>query len=100
MYGFMFLQACAPRRLLASAAETGAGPPGWRRPGADKIWRFSTRREQQEEIKMPAERFDFSNAEGLRLAGLLDSPPGEARAYALFAHCFTCGKDVHAAKRI
>jgi uncharacterized OsmC-like protein/alpha-beta hydrolase superfamily lysophospholipase len=49
---------------------------------------------------MPAERFDFSNAEGLRLAGLLDSPPGEARAYALFAHCFTCGKDVHAARRI
>ena len=49
---------------------------------------------------MPAERFDFSNAEGLRLAGLLDGPPGEARAYALFAHCFTCGKDVHAAKRI
>jgi alpha/beta superfamily hydrolase len=27
-------------------------------------------------------------------------PPGEPRAYALFAHCFTCGKDVHAAKRI
>jgi uncharacterized OsmC-like protein/alpha-beta hydrolase superfamily lysophospholipase len=49
---------------------------------------------------MPAERFDFSNAEGLRLAGLLDTPPGEARAYALFAHCFTCGKDVHAARRI
>jgi putative redox protein len=49
---------------------------------------------------MPAERFDFSNAEGLRLAGLIDSPPGAARAYALFAHCFTCGKDVHAAKRI
>jgi uncharacterized OsmC-like protein/alpha-beta hydrolase superfamily lysophospholipase len=49
---------------------------------------------------MPGERFDFSNAEGLRLAGLLDSPPGEARAYALFAHCFTCGKDVHAARRI
>jgi alpha-beta hydrolase superfamily lysophospholipase len=49
---------------------------------------------------MPAERFDFSNAEGLRLAGLLDSPAGEARAYALFAHCFTCGKDLHAARRI
>jgi uncharacterized OsmC-like protein/fermentation-respiration switch protein FrsA (DUF1100 family) len=68
--------------------------------GGQKIWRFSTRREQQEELKMPAERFDFSNAEGLRLAGLLDSPAGEARAFALFAHCFTCGKDVHAAKRI
>ncbi len=49
---------------------------------------------------MPAERFDFQNAEGLRLSGLLDSPAGEPRAYALFAHCFTCGKDVHAAKRI
>jgi putative redox protein len=49
---------------------------------------------------MPAERFDFPNPAGLRLAGLLDNPPGEARAYALFAHCFTCGKDVHAARRI
>ncbi len=49
---------------------------------------------------MPAQQFDFPNASGLRLAGLLDNPPGEARAYALFAHCFTCGKDVHAAKRI
>jgi putative redox protein len=49
---------------------------------------------------MPAERFDFFNGSGQRLAGLLDSQAGEARAYALFAHCFTCGKDVHAAKRI
>jgi putative redox protein len=49
---------------------------------------------------MPAERFDFTNAQGERLAGLLDNPAGEARAYALFAHCFTCGKDVHAARRI
>jgi uncharacterized OsmC-like protein/alpha-beta hydrolase superfamily lysophospholipase len=49
---------------------------------------------------MPAEQFDFFNADGQRLAGLLDNPSGEARAYALFAHCFTCGKDIHAAKRI
>jgi putative redox protein len=49
---------------------------------------------------MPAQQFDFPNASGLRLAGLLDNPLGETRAYALFAHCFTCGKDVHAAKRI
>ncbi len=49
---------------------------------------------------MPAQPFDFPNAEGLRLAGLIDLPAGETRAYALFAHCFTCGKDVHAAKRI
>ena len=49
---------------------------------------------------MPAERFDFPNAAGQRLAALLDRPAGETRAYALFAHCFTCGKDVHAARRI
>jgi uncharacterized OsmC-like protein/fermentation-respiration switch protein FrsA (DUF1100 family) len=49
---------------------------------------------------MPAERFDFPNAQGQKLAALLDRPPGKPRAYALFAHCFTCGKDVHAAKRI
>ena len=49
---------------------------------------------------MPAERFDFPNASGQNLAALLDRPAGEPRAYALFAHCFTCGKDVHAAKRI
>jgi putative redox protein len=49
---------------------------------------------------MRAEQFDFPNADGLRLAGLLDNPPGAARAYALFAHCFTCGKEVHAARRI
>src|SRR5262245_10136427 len=49
---------------------------------------------------MPAERFDFRNASGQSLAALLDRPAGEPRAYALFAHCFTCGKDVHAARRI
>jgi uncharacterized OsmC-like protein/alpha-beta hydrolase superfamily lysophospholipase len=49
---------------------------------------------------MPAERFDFTNAEGQRLAALLDSPAAVPHTYALFAHCFTCGKDIHAAKRI
>jgi uncharacterized OsmC-like protein/fermentation-respiration switch protein FrsA (DUF1100 family) len=49
---------------------------------------------------MPRERFDFANAQGDRLAALIDNPAGELRAYALFAHCFTCGKDVQAAKRI
>jgi putative redox protein len=30
----------------------------------------------------------------------LDAPDGPPKAYALFAHCFTCGKDVLAATRI
>jgi uncharacterized OsmC-like protein/alpha-beta hydrolase superfamily lysophospholipase len=49
---------------------------------------------------MPSERFEFANAEGHRLAALLDRPAGEPRATALFAHCFTCGKDIQAARRI
>ncbi len=49
---------------------------------------------------MPAEKFDFSSAEGLKLAALLDRPDGPTRAVALFAHCFTCGKDIRAARRI
>ena len=49
---------------------------------------------------MPAEKFDFQNAQGQKLAALLDRPDGPARAVALFAHCFTCGKDNRAARRI
>src|ERR1700724_4001824 len=49
---------------------------------------------------MPTERFQFAGSDGQQLAAALDTPEGEIRAYALFAHCFTCGKDVLAAKRI
>jgi uncharacterized OsmC-like protein/alpha/beta superfamily hydrolase len=49
---------------------------------------------------MPTERFQFPGSKGQQLAAALDTPDGPARAYALFAHCFTCGKDVLAAKRI
>jgi putative redox protein len=49
---------------------------------------------------MPSERFEFPNARGEKLAAVLDRPTGEPVAFALFAHCFTCGKDVLAAKRI
>jgi putative redox protein len=49
---------------------------------------------------VPHERFQFTGSEGHQLAAALDSPDGAIRAYALFAHCFTCGKDVLAAKRI
>jgi uncharacterized OsmC-like protein/alpha-beta hydrolase superfamily lysophospholipase len=49
---------------------------------------------------MPTERFQFTGSEGQQLAAALDLPEREPKAYALFAHCFTCGKDVLAAKRI
>jgi uncharacterized OsmC-like protein/alpha/beta superfamily hydrolase len=49
---------------------------------------------------MRSERFEFLNSKGEKLAAVLDLPLGEPTAFALFAHCFTCGKDVRAAKTV
>jgi putative redox protein len=49
---------------------------------------------------MPTERFQFPGSGGHMLAAALDLPDGTIQATALFAHCFTCGKDVLAARRI
>jgi putative redox protein len=49
---------------------------------------------------MKIARANFPGADGSELAARLDAPDGEVRAYALFAHCFTCGKDIFAASRI
>ncbi|MCG6897658.1 MAG: bifunctional alpha/beta hydrolase/OsmC family protein [Thiocapsa sp.] len=47
-------------------------------------------------------KLEFPNAEGQTLAGLLETPPDPVPTarYALFAHCFTCSKDIAAATRI
>jgi len=45
------------------------------------------------------ERMDFEGPHG-KISGKLDAPDGTPRAYGLFAHCFTCSKDVLAATRI
>ena len=37
---------------------------------------------------------------GVSLSGLLEFPANNVKAYAVFAHCFTCGKDIAAASRI
>ncbi|MFQ5985715.1 MAG: alpha/beta fold hydrolase, partial [Alphaproteobacteria bacterium] len=42
----------------------------------------------------------FPGARGANLAARLDLPEGTPAAYALFAHCFTCSKDILAASRI
>src|SRR5579872_1292005 len=49
---------------------------------------------------MPIEKFQFEGEGGHQLAATLDLPEGKPIAHALFAHCFTCGKDVLAASRI
>lgn len=43
---------------------------------------------------------EFEGHSGARLAARLDLPAGAIRAWALFAHCFTCSKDSLAARRI
>lgn len=49
---------------------------------------------------MTAERFTFTGHDGAELAARLDMPPGRVQAAAVFAHCFTCSKDIPAARRI
>ncbi|MCB1741001.1 MAG: OsmC family protein [Gammaproteobacteria bacterium] len=48
---------------------------------------------------MSRQKVEFEGRNGT-LAGALELPAGTPHAYALFAHCFTCGKDIAAASRI
>ncbi len=49
---------------------------------------------------MRSERAEFMGSHGSLLAAKLDLPDGAPRAYALFAHCFTCTKDYHITSQI
>lgn len=46
------------------------------------------------------EKVTFPNPQGKQLAGILESPAESPLGFALFAPCFTCGKDVLAASRL
>jgi putative redox protein len=46
---------------------------------------------------MPTETIRFPGRAGRELSARLDTPAEAPRAYALFAHCFTCSKDSKAA---
>ncbi|MCZ4282866.1 bifunctional alpha/beta hydrolase/OsmC family protein [Kiloniella laminariae] len=45
-------------------------------------------------------KLTFPGATGLELAGALELPDQVPLGYVLFAHCFSCGKDIPAASRI
>jgi uncharacterized OsmC-like protein/alpha/beta superfamily hydrolase len=45
-------------------------------------------------------RVRFPGARGQLLSGRIDMPVSGAKSWALFAHCFTCSKDLYATKRI
>lgn len=42
----------------------------------------------------------FTGSSGQDLAGLIELPDTTPKAIALFAHCFTCGKDIAASSRV
>ena len=46
------------------------------------------------------QKFTFPGSMGHELAARLDMPAEPVTSYALFAHCFTCGKDLQPANRI
>lgn len=46
------------------------------------------------------QKITFKGSKGETLAARMDMPAGFVRATAIFAHCFTCSKDILAAKRI
>ncbi|MEM7438752.1 MAG: alpha/beta fold hydrolase [Pseudomonadota bacterium] len=49
---------------------------------------------------MISQKFTFIGHSGEQLAARLDLPGGKPQATAIFAHCFTCSKDIPAARRI
>jgi putative redox protein len=49
---------------------------------------------------LASSKFTFPGHDGSALAARLELPDDAPRAFALFAHCFTCGKDSLAAARI
>jgi alpha/beta superfamily hydrolase len=46
------------------------------------------------------EKIIFKGFQGHQMVARLEVPETEIKTYAIFAHCFTCSKDVHAATRI
>jgi len=49
---------------------------------------------------MPSKKIQFTGALGETLAAKIDLPDGDIKACALFAHCFTCSKDLRAVGNI
>lgn len=47
-----------------------------------------------------SERVVFPNSNGVPLAGIMDLPDQPMQALAVFAHCFTCSKDIKATVRV
>ncbi|MDI9587570.1 MAG: alpha/beta fold hydrolase [Acidobacteriota bacterium] len=49
---------------------------------------------------MTEQQVEFACARGFNLSGIIDTPDGEVKTWAVIAHCFTCNKSVPAVSRI
>ena len=49
---------------------------------------------------MAMQKVNIQGHNGQTLAAILDLPQGKPRAFALFAHCFTCSKNLNAVVNI
>ncbi len=47
-----------------------------------------------------SQRIEFENSRGVKIAAALDLPKSSIRAFAVFAHCFSCSKDFAASRHI
>jgi len=69
----------------------------------DQVWNSTPIQRQPlhpEGQLMRSEKIRFTNSAGLLLGARLDLPPDKPHAFALFAHCFTCSKDLKAVAHI
>jgi uncharacterized OsmC-like protein/alpha/beta superfamily hydrolase len=52
-------------------------------------------------INMKNKKVEFVNSKGIKLSGKLELPVNQLpKSYAIFAHCFTCNKNLNAVKNI
>ncbi|MBY5959849.1 alpha/beta fold hydrolase [Membranicola marinus] len=50
---------------------------------------------------MKSKKISFQNQHGEQLSARIEFPPeGQIKSYAIFAHCFTCGKNAYAARHV
>ncbi|MDP9629418.1 UNVERIFIED_ORG: alpha/beta superfamily hydrolase [Ensifer adhaerens] len=90
-----------PQRLAQVKGTSRMGPERIRVAARRRSYRLRTS-QQRWSIPMAfsSQRLQFAGHSGAALAARLDFPSGPLRAYALFAHCFTCSKDLASARRI
>ncbi len=86
--GWLIVRAASPRTGMVGLVHRVSHPAAGSSSSGEEVRR------------MYSEKITFLGSGGAPLAARLDFPDSQPRAYALFAHCFTCSKDGLAATRL